>query len=149
MDEINAEITKYNSLMKLCKDNLVDIESNLNKLRNEQILLAKKDYEDKLKTRKEEVQQLYNLKSAEEEKMNIVLEQIEAFKRTTNFYQHQDAIVELNMKINALLIRQFNKYESCNCYTEYKILNIKTTHCNITTCRICGHEQHYEYECGY
>jgi hypothetical protein len=33
MDEINAEITKYNNLMKLCKDNLVDVESNLIKTR--------------------------------------------------------------------------------------------------------------------
>ena len=149
MDEINAEITKYNNLMKLCKDNLVDVESNLIKLNNEKLSLAKKDYEDKMKSRKEEFQQLCNLKAVEEEKMKIVLEQIEAFKRKTNFYKHKDAIDEINNKINVLVRRQFFRYDPCNCDKEYNILNIKVTVDRITTCRICGHEQHFVDDCDY
>ena len=148
MDDINAEITSYNNLLKVYKDILADVEATLVKLRNEKLKLAKKDYEDKMKKRNEEVQQLYELKAVEEEKMKIVIEQIEAFKRTTNFYQHQDSIADINMKINTLVRKQLSNYEACNCDTEYNILNAKSVECGITTCGICGHIQ-YEYDFDY
>lgn len=148
MDDINAEITSYNNLLKVYKDILADVEATIVKLRNEKLILAKKDYEDKIKKRNEEVQQLYELKADEEEKLKILFEQIEEFKRTINFYQHQDSISDINMKINTLVRKQLSNYEACNCDTEYNILNAKSVECGITTCGICGHIQ-YEYDFDY
>jgi hypothetical protein len=148
MDDINAEITSYNNLLKVYKDILADVESTIVKLRNEKLILAKKDYEDKMKKRNEEVQQLYELKAVEEEKLKILFEQIEELKRTINFYQHQDSISDINIKINALVKKQMSNYEACNCDIEYNIINAKSVECGITTCGICGHIQ-YEYGFDY